>query len=129
MKRDIKDRWVAALESGEYSQATGALTDGQGFCCLGVLCEIAVADGVIAKEDRSYYNPDTSDGKLYYEDAELPELVMNWAGVTSANPYTHIDVPADKPSFNDKASYSELNDDMGYDFHQIADVIRNDPNL
>ena len=37
--REIKRKWVAALESGEYKQAEGVLYDPftKGFCCLGVL--------------------------------------------------------------------------------------------
>lgn len=36
----LKANWVEALRSGEYEQARGALSDGNGFCCLGVLCKI-----------------------------------------------------------------------------------------
>lgn len=35
-----RDLWIAALESGEYKQATGVLKrPGVGYCCLGVVCE------------------------------------------------------------------------------------------
>lgn len=37
MNAKLKARWVKALRSGKYKQCTGALTDGPGFCCLGVL--------------------------------------------------------------------------------------------
>jgi len=33
-------KWLEALESGEYVQTTGALCDGNGFCCLGVACDV-----------------------------------------------------------------------------------------
>ena len=38
-------RWIEALESGEYPQDPrgGALKTSDGYCCLGVLCEL---DGV-----------------------------------------------------------------------------------
>lgn len=43
MTRSERDAWVAALRSGEYSQAHGMLRHGNGgdysFCCLGVLAE------------------------------------------------------------------------------------------
>lgn len=34
--------WIAALESGKYKQAPGTLRDikTDGYCCLGVLCDI-----------------------------------------------------------------------------------------
>lgn len=40
MKPSIKKKWVAALRSGQYQQAKKVLTDGQGFCCLGVLSNL-----------------------------------------------------------------------------------------
>lgn len=54
MDRDLRDRWIAALESGEYKKGSGLLRrtglDGgpDTFCCLGVLCEIGGADPVSA---------------------------------------------------------------------------------
>ena len=36
----IKTKWVAALRSGKYKQDTGRLRTADGFCCLGVLCDI-----------------------------------------------------------------------------------------
>lgn len=43
-KRALRTEWLAALRSGEYRQAPGALQAGDtsGFCCLGVLCDLAV---------------------------------------------------------------------------------------
>tara|TARA_R110000764_G_scaffold157169_1_gene245005 strand:+ start:41 stop:421 length:381 start_codon:yes stop_codon:yes gene_type:complete len=42
MKKELKDKWIAALESGEYDKAQGELeskgVDGAcSYCCLGVL--------------------------------------------------------------------------------------------
>ena len=33
-----QEKWLTALESGEYKQCTRALFDGVGFCSLGVAC-------------------------------------------------------------------------------------------
>lgn len=41
MKAKLRDKWVAALESGEYEQHQDSLSNGKGFCCLGVLATIA----------------------------------------------------------------------------------------
>lgn len=38
--RQNREEWAQALESGEYAQAIGALRDGYGYCCLGVLCHL-----------------------------------------------------------------------------------------
>lgn len=41
MNPEIKTKWVAALRSGYYIQGTGVLrSQGNKFCCLGVLCDI-----------------------------------------------------------------------------------------
>lgn len=41
MKASVKRKWIAALRSGKYRQATDSLYDGsRGYCCLGVLCRI-----------------------------------------------------------------------------------------
>jgi hypothetical protein len=42
---NIKKRWVEALRSGNYKQTTGALRKDDGFCCLGVLCDIVDPKG------------------------------------------------------------------------------------
>lgn len=33
--------WVKTLRSNKYKQTTSTLQDAQGFCCLGVLCDLA----------------------------------------------------------------------------------------
>ena len=46
MKRDVAKKWVAKLRSGEYEQGKGYLNDDGKMCCLGVLCEVAIEDGL-----------------------------------------------------------------------------------
>jgi hypothetical protein len=45
MDKKLKTKWVKALRSGDYNQGYHALCnarkDGDYFCCLGVLCDIA----------------------------------------------------------------------------------------
>jgi hypothetical protein len=33
-------KWIAALRGGEYNQAKRQLQSREGFCCLGVACEV-----------------------------------------------------------------------------------------
>lgn len=42
MNRELRDRWVAALRSGKYTQGRRKLRNTQNntFCCLGVLCDL-----------------------------------------------------------------------------------------
>jgi hypothetical protein len=38
---EIKEKWVAALRSGQFKQGRGSLRNGNQYCCLGVLCVIS----------------------------------------------------------------------------------------
>lgn len=108
MNQEIKRHWVQALRSGEYRQATDVLRRGDGFCCLGVLCDLAVKDNIIALHD---------EGDSYYygeEYAVLPRRVVEWAGVPGNDPYVTYD--------DDTTSLSTLNDG-GMSFAVIADLI------
>ena len=44
MNQEWKEKWVAALRSGEYKQTRHVLRnitpENEGFCCLGVLCDL-----------------------------------------------------------------------------------------
>lgn len=50
MKKDIAMKWVEALRSGKYKQTRGTLKNNEGFCCLGVLCEINGIDMTVQSE-------------------------------------------------------------------------------
>ena len=44
MNKEIKEKWIAALRSGNYAQGDEALcwnnSEKLSYCCLGVLCDI-----------------------------------------------------------------------------------------
>lgn len=109
MDNRVKDLWVQALRSGEYRQTKNYLSTDDGYCCLGVLCEVAIADGL--EIDCQDYGTVFYDG----EDAILPQSVQEWADLGQANP--SIDWEAD-----DVCSLAELNDHGGT-FDEIALVI------
>lgn len=91
MNPRIKKLWVDALRSGDYAQTTSYLMEVNsvtlepiGYCCLGVLCDLAVKEGVIPP-------PSLVAGSAYYgvvgpDQSTLPVEVMNWAGLDSKNP-------------------------------------------
>jgi len=77
MKQAIAEQWIKALRSGEYKQTSGQLRANDGFCCLGVLCNLhAQAHPKIAAKE---IDPTTYLG----EDSGLPKQVRQWAGVKS----------------------------------------------
>lgn len=41
LPKEFKDKWIAALRSGEYKQGRTALENNGVFCCLGVACKIS----------------------------------------------------------------------------------------
>jgi hypothetical protein len=105
----IQQEWVDALRSGKYKQGRGALRRGNEFCCLGVLCEIAIKHGVIApakKENRVLFSYEGTT-------SVLPSTVQHFAGVK--NEYGN---------FGEGDCLSNRND-HGATFPEIADLIEN----
>lgn len=104
-------KWVNALRSGEYKQTTGVLQNENGYCCLGVLCDVAVKSGL----DVDVYTTTDDNGEpcTGYGDSwsQLPQEVVNWAGLENPNPMLIEDYAI------------SLNDNRGYTFDQIADLI------
>ncbi len=107
MKKEIADKWVAALLSGKFPHGQGKLfndgsnhaKDGRpGFCCLGVLCEIS---GIPYDKNSSY----------------LPAEVANWAGMSNSRG-TAINYDGTL-----KVNLPYLNDKGNKSFTDIAEVI------
>ena len=95
--------WVRALRSGKYEWGKNHLhpTDDR-YCCLGVLCEIAIKQGII----ESYLQRATG----------LPDKVRLWAGLDTAI-----------GDFSNK-SLAEINDDATRNpFKKIANLIEKKP--
>lgn len=111
MDQVIKEKWLTALRSGDFSQTTGVLEHKGSFCCLGVLCSLAVEDGVIQRNDSHegiYYGTHGDESALV-----LPVGVMEWANIDS-NPLI-VDEYGN-------TSLADLNDG-GKTFEEIADFI------
>lgn len=41
MNEEMKAKWIKGLRDGSHKQIIGRLTDGTGFCALGVLADVA----------------------------------------------------------------------------------------
>jgi len=122
MDEAIRARWTAKLRSGEIPQTDGALRQGDARCCLGVLCDIAVTDGIIAPptwcEDPGVWD---YDGNWQL----LPDSILAWADfnmheVDGGDPTVSVSDPT-LPGVSSRG-LAELNDD-GWTFAQIADAI------
>lgn len=122
MNKDIAREWVDALRSGDYEQTTGQLAERSedgvySYCCLGVLCEIAVDKGVIPPISGGGYGEENTS-------SDLPYKVRDWAGLDATDPFFDVHIPATHYRIAlDHASAASLNDTHSFTFDQIADVI------
>ena len=86
MKQELKDRWIKALESGDYKKGRGALCRrNDAMCCLGVLADIEgklsdKSDSVgnryflLGEADNTAYLPDGQFGISYDLQIQLASL-------------------------------------------------------
>ena len=100
MHAHIKDMWLAALRSGEYTKGTktlcGITADGnKEFCCLGVLCDLATKIPELGLDEPevlpdSGYDPNFRYAKYHRyggsifdggASAVLPTKVLDWSGM------------------------------------------------
>lgn len=98
-------KWIQALRSGEFNQAKGALETDNGYCCMGVACEILIP--------KDY---------LTYPYGLKDQIYGNFPGY-------HLNAPQWLKSVNmcfenvTGKSLSTLNDWEGYTFDEIADLL------
>ena len=142
MNKDIRDNWVAALRSGMYKQGTGVLRqksqDGRdGFCCLGVLCDVY-------DPDPEWIDPGPGRSSYEYGDqamvGALPYALQETFGMDGGGRFDVDSLPAELKERilnvdSDSARYfsgircvslADLND-HGASFELIADIIEADP--
>jgi hypothetical protein len=136
MKRKIKKLWLEALRSGEFQQNTGKLTnaDRTKHCCLGVLCELGVREGIIPephKESDSFGVKNWAYGENLYATSRtrgevftLPLEIREWADLEDMNPFVYAPAAVVNKGGAEPANIvlSTLND-SGYVFSEIADII------
>lgn len=133
---------VAALRSGDYAQVTGALhiveegvgrggTGGvDGYCCLGIACVVARANGCAVEEvevdgDNVFRATIAGhpDDKFDESSGYLPTVVMNWYGFSEFDPKIDPAGVADgrAEEYRDLTA-TKVNDQLELDFVQIADA-------
>jgi hypothetical protein len=104
MNKPLIKKWVKALRSGKYKQVKNYLATDKGYCCLGVLCEVAIKQGIKLKRDSS-----GTSGIVIYDDqiSDLPTRIRKHVGLAP----------------KDVGELIGLNDIAGKSFEQIADYI------
>jgi len=104
-----QEKWLTALESGEYKQCRSMLSDGAGFCCLGVACDVL---GVDREEIRGTYLSHSAETREVRRRLRLH----------------HFDGDSNI-RLSTEYSLAELNDDESSTFKEIAAVIRKNPSV
>jgi hypothetical protein len=128
--------WVAALRSGDFLQTKNRLkvplrdndgnpTGDMGYCCLGVMCEVAIANGldglrvkmIADRNGNPYYSYGVSlNLSTSWSGGYPPDVVVAWYGLDSSI------VVGRHP--NGRSIFAvEANDELGWDFNKIADGI------
>lgn len=119
-------KWVEALESGEFIQGKGSLSQyhstGTTYCCLGVACEVynrnVPADKRLKEVCHSKLNNKIGYWGSNKDYGVLPFVVAEWLGVLT------------NPIFDFRREYgrdflaAEANDLLGKNFLEIAAAIR-----
>lgn len=127
MNEEIKERWLARLESGEIKQTRQYLGRPSGSrCCLGVLCDIAVEDGIIdppvVRTMKNYGDEKPPTNYLEYDGQTggLPQSVVEWAGLNNSDEMGEY-YDKDGMVMGDLAT---RNDTSKYNFKKIAKIVR-----
>jgi len=124
MNPEVKALWLDALRSGEYEQGVGILNESGRFCCLGVLCDVAVKQGLEIDVAQHGDDDPSINGKPYTsydnEGVFLPDAVREWADLGTSDGYIGHPVVVTGTVTNDVLT--ALND-SGVPFSKIADII------
>jgi len=136
MKSQVKEKWIAALRSGEYDQGVGGLRTLTRFCCLGVLCDLYSKETGIEWNYKYIseghpVNGFEFDGQRNF----LPSSVVEWSGLETSSPEINILVPEEEDEDGEYVYTQVLAEEYGYtqvlaelndngeNFFKIADLI------
>lgn len=102
--KQVMELWIKSLRSGEYKQTRNVLKcESGGFCCLGVLCDLAAKDGGASWSKDSWGNWAFNE----FYSGSPPDEIVEYLGITEVEVQTLM----------------QMNDDEGKSFRKIADHI------
>lgn len=130
MNPRAKQLWLEWLKDHEGQEGANHLRNmDDEFCCLGGLCEVAVAEGVIPPATVAYAHYDGVSVALEYRYGRLgqpgtgsllPVAVVEWAGLDTTSGW--FDSESD-PGTSEKYSLPVLNDTYRLPFSDIRTLI------
>lgn len=106
MNPAIKTKWLVALRSGDYPQTRRRLRDDDGFCCMGVLCDVVDPEGWSAYNNGTFRSSRAFPPPSVIDEAGLYDGRLCALGITGI-----------------MGDLANLNDNMGLSFPEIADYI------
>lgn len=109
MKKDVKERWVAALRSGDYKQGRKRLrTLEDSFCCLGVLCDVVHPDVWVKREDDDCYAIQEGNSPHSHFSGYIPINLADELGIDDSQQSVLVQMnDCKKKSFAEIADYIE----------------------
>lgn len=122
---DLQEKWLTALENGEYPQCEGRLRKESGYCCLGVAADLIDNTAwrrippIATREGGWSWHEELDVLKVYEE--------LNLRGRTGLIDWELYKGEKEHP-FRIYADLAELND-QGHSFAEIAAFIRENPTL
>jgi len=135
MKAAVKTAWVKDLRDNPDAQGQALLdyidTDGnRRQCCLGRLCLLAVAAGVIPapelhKKEYRYLDDNDAGGESFNQACSLPRKVAEWAGLPDKEDGQHADDVVIGPGLDEDGGTTAIgaNDGLALSYAEIADLI------
>lgn len=116
-----RKKWIAALRSGAYAQTKGRLRNADGFCCLGVACDLLMPEAWAPGETEDgqvkwWYHAPSPEATSYIS---LPEPVREMLGLAGSVGN------AAKPLVDDSSVIFSLigANDAGLSFFEIAQIL------
>ena len=134
-----QERWLTALESGDYPKGEGALNHPDiGYCCLGVACDLWGLGEWEGKDEcgNFLYAPhDGESGSPVYPPKSIVDLLglrdrygsFDKAKLNDES-LTRLEKSIEKTDPDDEIeTLATINDDLSWSFEEIAALIRNNP--
>ena len=122
MNTDFLLKWENELRSGKYEQGQGYLSKDGKYCCLGVLCEMLVSEGLLEKFEEK----DSIKYGRAKDDKMLPAEALNLVGISGFGRFDSTKLSEEIRYLTKEHEYLDnLNDIVKLNFKQIADVIDN----
>ena len=116
MNPEVKAKWLEALRNGKYKQGRAFLRTENGFCCLGVLCDLYQKEHseISQWKGNGFHSINGKRNEEHWTTA--PPVVEEWADFPIHESFR-------VPDLEIKYTLMSMNDGLGMNFSEIADVI------